>query len=119
MSTNYQKGRRVEYAVRDQLIKAGYFVVRSSRSKGPADLVALKRAIYLGRSIVVALLVNCKLDITACSREDWNETYFAAMDAGAVPIIAGKLNKRIVLLEMVSPKRIRESVLDVSKGFML
>ncbi len=42
MATNYQRGRRKEYALRDWLERQGYVVVRSSASKGPIDLVAIK-----------------------------------------------------------------------------
>jgi Holliday junction resolvase len=39
--TNYAKGRRAEWAVRDKLQEAGAIVVRSAGSKSPADLVAM------------------------------------------------------------------------------
>jgi len=39
--TNYAKGRRAEWAVRDLLQEAGAIVVRSAGSKSPADLVAM------------------------------------------------------------------------------
>jgi len=37
---NYTKGRRVEHRARKLLEDAGFLVVRSAGSKGPADLVA-------------------------------------------------------------------------------
>ncbi len=40
--SNYSRGRKLEYAVRDELISRGYIlVVRSAGSKGPFDLVAI------------------------------------------------------------------------------
>lgn len=40
--TNYSRGRKLEYAARDELIIRGYIIViRSAGSKGPFDLVAL------------------------------------------------------------------------------
>jgi len=39
--TNYAKGRRAEWAVRDLLQESGAIVVRSAGSKSPADLVAM------------------------------------------------------------------------------
>lgn len=50
----YEKGRRFEYRVRDHLQEKGYFVLRSPRSGGPADLVALKRG--------EILLIQCKMN---------------------------------------------------------
>jgi Holliday junction resolvase len=41
MVKKYAKGRRFEYAVRDALVRDGWFVVRSAGSKGIVDLVAL------------------------------------------------------------------------------
>lgn len=40
--SNYAAGRRVEWAVRDDLARNGYTVFRAAGSKGPADLIALK-----------------------------------------------------------------------------
>ncbi len=40
MSTPYQKGRRVEYQLANELREQGWTVIRSAGSKGPADLVA-------------------------------------------------------------------------------
>jgi hypothetical protein len=40
--TLYRLGRHVEYTVRDALKKLNYFVLRSPRSGGPVDLVAIK-----------------------------------------------------------------------------
>lgn len=50
----YRRGSDLERAARKELEANGYFVIRSAGSKGPADLVALKRG--------EALLVQCKLD---------------------------------------------------------
>jgi len=41
MVSNYERGRRVEYRVKEFLERQGYFVVRSAGSKFP-DLVAIK-----------------------------------------------------------------------------
>lgn len=50
---NYQIGRRFEWRVRDYFKGQGYFVLRSPISRGPVDLVALKK----GES----LLIQCKV----------------------------------------------------------
>lgn len=40
--TNYDRGRKLEYAARDELIKQGYIlIIRSAGSKGPFDLCAI------------------------------------------------------------------------------
>ena len=41
MTTNYSRGTRFEYQVRDDLRQRGFVVVRSAGSHSPADLVAL------------------------------------------------------------------------------
>lgn len=49
----YDMGMAFERAVRKDLEGRGYFVVRSAGSRGPADLVAMRKGIVL--------LVQCKL----------------------------------------------------------
>lgn len=51
------QGRRVEHAIRDDLIARGFYVVRSAGSKGRVDLVAI------GAGVV--LLVQCKRNAAA------------------------------------------------------
>jgi Holliday junction resolvase len=53
VASNYQRGRGLEYRVREQLTTVGYLVVRASASKGIADLVAIAKD--------RTLLVSCKL----------------------------------------------------------
>jgi len=50
--TKYNDGRRFEYAVRNALQDAGYWVMRSAGSKSKVDLLALKQD--------ELLLVQCK-----------------------------------------------------------
>lgn len=52
--TNYRHGADLERAVKKLFEANGYYVIKSGGSKGPADLVALKR----GETV----LVQCKLD---------------------------------------------------------
>ena len=40
--TNYERGRALEYRVRDKLIADGYTVFRMAGSKSPVDLIAYK-----------------------------------------------------------------------------
>lgn len=52
VASNYSRGARFEYRVRDALIALGYIVIRAAGSHGIADLVALHRHRLL--------LVQCK-----------------------------------------------------------
>ena len=52
--TNYDAGRRFEWAVRDDLRADGYEVIRSAGSKSKVDLFAVKHG--------QVLLVQCKRD---------------------------------------------------------
>lgn len=52
--TNYTRGRQLEYRVKRDLERVGYFVVRSAGSKGAADLIALSPN-------HAPLLVQCKV----------------------------------------------------------
>lgn len=45
--SEYEKGRRAEYEVRDHLQSFGYAVIRSAASKGVADLAAFRRGFVL------------------------------------------------------------------------
>jgi len=42
--TRYQKGRRLEYRVKELLEREGYFVIRSSGSHTPVDIVAINES---------------------------------------------------------------------------
>ncbi|MEM3895376.1 hypothetical protein [Thermofilum sp.] len=42
MTSNYAIGRAKEYRVKRKLEKEGYFVLRSSGSHSPVDLIAIK-----------------------------------------------------------------------------
>ena len=80
--TKYRLGRQVEYAVRDDLRQRGYPVVlRSPRSGGPVDLIALKT----GR----VLLVQCKRSMDLRVAE-WNGLFALAKSVGAIAVLAGR-----------------------------
>ena len=53
---NYEKGRRIGYAIKKKLEERGFLVVRSPASKGAFDLLAVAPG---GGRI---LLVSCKAD---------------------------------------------------------
>jgi Holliday junction resolvase len=111
MATNYQRGRAFERQVRLLLEKHGYFVVRSSRSKGVADLVALAPASHHGK----VLLLQCKLygQISIKEREDLRH---AAITHGARPLLAFRPKKRgpIVLREFIEPMKSKYRDFDLT-----
>jgi Holliday junction resolvase len=84
---SYVKGRRFENYVRKKLEKAGYIVARSAGSKGPFDLVALRKG--------EILLIQCKW---RKSRVD-NRLLEAASKAGGKAIVATHVKGRVTLLE--------------------
>lgn len=78
--TKYRLGRQCEYRVRDDLRRRGYFVLRSPRSSGPVDLVAIKRG--------AILFVQCKRGML-CAVVEWNALFDLAETVAATPVLAG------------------------------
>jgi Holliday junction resolvase len=77
----YLKGRRFEYVVRDHLKAKGYFVLRSPRSLGVVDLVALKKG--------EVLFIQCKIRGNMSSTEK-AELISLASSVGAKALVACK-----------------------------
>lgn len=98
MATNYTRGRRYEYVVRDRLVEAGYFVTRAAKSAGASDLTAL-------RAGSPPLLVQCKRD-GYIPPDEWNALIGAADVAGAVPLLAcpGKKRGQHLLFRLTARK---------------
>lgn len=90
--TSYLRGRRFEWRVRDYLTMLGYFVVRSAGSRGPVDLVALRR----GR----VLLVQCR----ARGRGVPPELRDLAARLGAEAVLARKEGRRLELVHLKPPR---------------
>lgn len=86
---SYRSGYRFERRVRAVLEREGYVVIRAAGSKGPADLVALRR----GHPPV---LVQCKRGgrIGKDERRALSET---TERAGGVAVLAKSAGKRVVL----------------------
>lgn len=86
-------GDRFERVCFDRLRAAGFLVVRSAGSHGPADLVAL-------RSDRGPVLVQCKVsdNMTKYARAQFYET---AMAVGAVAVIASKPSRGHISWVMV------------------
>lgn len=75
----YRLGRRLEYTVRDDLKRHGYFVLRSPQSRSPVDVVGFRKG--------EVIFVQCKRG-GALGVADWNEFYDLSISVGAVPILA-------------------------------
>lgn len=113
MATQYELGRNVEYAAMKKLLEAGWFVQRAPSSKGPADLVAVRRSLVsMGLDevrrdgLALVALVNCKRAITECYPEDWNKTWWAAVAIGAIALMAGRRRgvRGVTFMRMVGAK---------------
>jgi hypothetical protein len=80
---NYIKGRRFEYEIRDNLKKAGYFVIRSAGSHSPVDLIALNK----DKVLCLQLKVNCRP-----TKLEWVEFYNISVPSNAYKIMVIKNN---------------------------
>lgn len=79
MTSNYTRGRALEYLARDALRGDGYLVVRAAGSKGPADLLAFKPG--------QTLAINCKL--VTLPPAEWDAFFQLCVDLGWTPLLAG------------------------------
>lgn len=82
----YKMGRRFEYRIRDFLKGKGYFVLRSPRSGGPADLVAFKKG--------EVLMIQCKTGGLMLKKKK-QELVSLAESVGAIAILAYKQKKKL------------------------
>src|SRR5436309_12747800 len=75
-----RRGADFERRVKRRLERDGWFVVRSAGSRGPLDLVALRRDGHGGCEV---RLIQCKVRQTHFTLNDWSLLEEAALDAGA------------------------------------
>jgi len=90
----YQRGRYWEYRVRDFFKNKGYFVWRSPASKGPADLIAIKKG--------EILLIQCKVSgsIKKEKREELKE-------------LAKSINAKALLVQRSGRKMVIRNVFEI------
>lgn len=94
--TGYRLGRHVEYTVRDDLRKRGYFAMRSPRSAGPVDIVGIRNG--------AVLFVQAKRNL-ALPPSEWNALFEIAKSVGAIPLLAGRpTGKGLVYHRLLSVK---------------
>jgi len=84
---NYEKGRRLEYVLKEQLERQGCFVVRSAGSRGPADLVAIKG----GKATLIQVQKRSHLP-----KEKENALKLAAKKAGCDAYLAYRVQRKWV-----------------------
>lgn len=89
--TNYEKGRRFEYRVRDLFKGYGFVVIRAAQSK-PIDLVCLKD----GKSI----LVECKVNKSSLGQNGRKELLDIARTSKSMPILAYREKRKVKLLNV-------------------
>lgn len=88
----YARGRAFEYKVRNYFISQGYFVLRSPRSKGPVDLIAIKKGDIL--------LIQCKLGQNYLSAKQRIPLINLAESLGATPLLAFREQHKIKTLDL-------------------
>lgn len=65
MATKYDRGRRAEWRLRDQLEAGGWTVIRAAGSKGPYDLVAFPRVNFNDDRVVAIQVKTTSSPVTA------------------------------------------------------
>lgn len=107
--TQYDRGRALEYRVRDLLVQAGFLVVRSAGSKSPVDLLALPRQsspIWDAGSSALRCpwLVQAKRG-GVLGPGEWNTLVSEALSVSAVPVMARYTPRQpIEFFRLLAPK---------------
>jgi hypothetical protein len=84
MATAYRRGSEFELRVKREFEEAGYWVMRSSLSRGVADLLAIDLADPLTK-----IMIQCKrTKERGVAPAQWNQLYKVAMSTLSVPVIA-------------------------------
>lgn len=89
--TNYQKGRRFEYRVRDLFKEHGFVVIRAAQSK-PVDLVCLRNGI--------AVLVECKIRKSSLGKNGKEVLRNMAQISKAIPVLAYREKRKVRLMNI-------------------
>lgn len=96
------RGDYFERQTREALREAGWIVVRSAGSLGPADLVAVRRNSMGGPHV---LLISCKVD-GRCGPAERAALLEAAEKAAAEPLVASRPTKgRITLVSLLDQRQ--------------
>ena len=108
MTSNYFKGRNLEYSVREQLKGRGYVVFRCAGSR-PVDLIAIKAG--------KILLVECKTGLNPfLSPNQSNHILEISKNANAIPILVVRKRYRGIRWFEMTEQNIKETELkDLSR----
>lgn len=114
-NANYQAGVRFERELKDLLEKAGYYVMRSAGSHGPADLIAIKD----GKTYII----SCKRDFRDLKKlepdkvdyllnlcKDNNYVPVSGSNywyANVIPIHAKKWHRVVTLIDLRTGKEVK------------
>lgn len=89
--TNYEKGRRFEYRVRDLFMEHGFVVIRAAKSK-PVDLVCLKNG--------TSILVECKIRKSSLGKNGKKVLLNMAQISKAIPVLAYREKRKVKLINV-------------------
>lgn len=103
---NRQRGDYFERQTRSALEAAGWVVVRSAGSLGPADLVALRRN---SEGVAHVLLVSCKTD-GRTSPAERAALVDVADRSVAEPLLARRPGRGVIELVDVTDQRVRATL---------
>lgn len=92
----YRLGRSVEYAVRDDFAGRGYYALRSPRSGGPADIIAIKKGLVV--------FIQCKRSMD-CRVKEWNVIYDLAVSVEGIALIAGRPTGRGLVYWLITGRK--------------
>ena len=107
---NYVKGRTFEYKIATIFRRKGYYVVRAAGSHGPADLVAVKQKQRV-------IFIQCKKGTGSVDTEEHNKLFMAALEAGAIPIIASAEDRKPTVYKLITGIAIKKGdAEEVVKG---
>lgn len=93
--TKYIKGRTFEYKIMTYFQRRSYFVIRAAGSHGPADLVAVRK----GERPV---FVQCKKGSATVGKDEHNELFKVALQAGARAVIAESEDRKPTVFKEVT-----------------
>jgi len=99
-----RRGADFERRVKRHLEREGWFVVRAAGSRGPFDLVALRRDGHGGCEV---RLIQCKVRQTHFTLNDWSLLEQAALDTGATAWLACRdraASRYAIILKPAAPK---------------
>lgn len=94
--TQYARGRRFEYRVKQDLEKRGYYAVLSPGSHSVTDIIGIRYTGYTDLLTVHThrlLFVQCKFNGTL-GPQDWNELMDVAAKHGGIPILSDTVGPR-------------------------